>query len=85
MPLQTQPQQPDTMGNASKKDYELQKYQTKFIEFCLAQDALKFGKFTLKSGRKSPYFFNTGAFRTGAAMQKLGEAYADAIVASKIE
>jgi orotate phosphoribosyltransferase len=60
-------------------------YQQKFFELALAQQALKFGEFTLKSGRKSPYFFNAGTFNTGAALAKLGECYADAIVASGIE
>eukprot|EP00747_Dinoflagellata_sp_TGD_P183015 gnl/TRDRNA2_/TRDRNA2_37649_c0_seq1.p1 gnl/TRDRNA2_/TRDRNA2_37649_c0~~gnl/TRDRNA2_/TRDRNA2_37649_c0_seq1.p1 ORF type:complete len:230 (+),score=52.58 gnl/TRDRNA2_/TRDRNA2_37649_c0_seq1:56-745(+) len=57
----------------------------KFVEFALSQQVLKFGSFTLKSGRTSPYFFNAGLFHTGEALTKLGEFYADAIVASGIE
>ncbi len=56
----------------------------RFIEFALARGVLKFGEFTLKSGRKSPYFFNTGLFDTGAALAELGRFYADAIVESGI-
>lgn len=54
-------------------------YQREFIEFALAEKALQFGDFTLKSGRKSPYFFNAGAFQSGAALAKLGYFYAHAI------
>lgn len=49
----------------------------KFIEFALENQALQFGKFTLKSGRISPYFFNAAAFQSGEALKKLGEFYAD--------
>mmetsp|Transcript_36506 Transcript_36506/g.58879 ORF Transcript_36506/g.58879 Transcript_36506/m.58879 type:complete len:226 (-) Transcript_36506:54-731(-) len=56
-----------------------------FVEFALSQEVLRFGSFTLKSGRTSPYFFNAGLFQTGEALAKLGEFYADAIVASGIE
>lgn len=56
-----------------------------FIEFALGQDVLKFGEFTLKSGRNSPYFFNAGLFSSGEALALLGEFYADAIVASGLE
>ena len=48
-----------------------------FIEFALAQGVLKFGAFELKSGRTSPYFFNAGLFRDGAALSRLGAYYAD--------
>ena len=50
----------------------------------LNSGALQFGEYTLKSGRKSPYFFNSGVFKTGSAMSRLGEFYAHAIVESKI-
>lgn len=60
-------------------------YQKQFFDLALAQQALKFGEFTLKSGRTSPYFFNAGTFNTGAALATLGHCYADAIVASGIE
>lgn len=56
-----------------------------FVGFALSQEVLKFGDFTLKSGRKSPYFFNCGLFSSGEALAKLGEFYADAIVASGVE
>lgn len=56
-----------------------------FIEFALEQEALKFGEFTLKSGRISPYFFNGGVFQTGEALTKLGQFYAQAIVNSGVE
>ncbi len=59
-------------------------YQKKFIEFAIAEDVLKFGEFTLKSGRTSPYFFNAGLFQTGASLYNLSAFYADAIVNSGI-
>lgn len=58
--------------------------QRDFIEFALAHEVLKFGDFTLKSGRRSPYFFNLGAVDTGAGLAALGRFYADAIVESGI-
>lgn len=60
----------------------IQPYQRDFVEFSLAQGVLKFGSFVLKSGRTSPYFFNAGLFASGAALYKLGKAYASAIMAS---
>ncbi|NGX17604.1 orotate phosphoribosyltransferase [Wenzhouxiangella sp. XN24] len=57
----------------------MQDYKQAFIDLALAQGALKFGSFMLKSGRESPYFFNAGLFNTGAALAKLGACYADAI------
>lgn len=62
----------------------MQGYKHDFIEFCLSRDVLKFGDFTLKSGRQSPYFFNAGLFNTGRDLAKLGEYYAQAIHASSI-
>ena len=57
-------------------------YQRSFIEFALERKALRFGSFTLKSGRQSPYFFNTGVFDSGAALARLGEYYAAALQTS---
>ena len=56
-----------------------------FIEFLVGQDVLKFGTFTLNSGRQSPYFFNLGSVSSGAAYARLGAAYADAVLQSGIE
>jgi orotate phosphoribosyltransferase len=60
----------------------MQDYQRSFIDFALERQALRFGSFTLKSGRQSPYFFNTGVFDSGAALARLGEYYAAALLAS---
>ena len=60
-------------------------YQREFLAFALSQDVIRFGEFTLKSGRKSPYFFNAGLFNTGEAMDKLGRFYAQALVNSEVE
>ncbi|MDP8984064.1 MAG: orotate phosphoribosyltransferase [Pseudomonadota bacterium] len=57
-------------------------YQSDFIELCMNLGVLKFGSFTLKSGRDSPYFFNAGLFNTGAAISAVGRAYAATIAAS---
>lgn len=57
-------------------------YQKEFLEFSLEQGVLKFGSFVLKSGRTSPYFFNAGLFATGAALFRLGKAYASTIMNS---
>src|ERR1700734_2275476 len=54
-------------------------YQTEFIELCTQLGVLRFGSFTLKSGRESPYFFNAGLFNTGAAIAAVGSAYAAAL------
>ena len=59
-------------------------YQREFIEFALEKQVLKFGEFTLKSGRKSPYFFNAGLFNSGRDLAKLGCYYAAALVDSGI-
>ena len=60
-------------------------YQTEFIELARQYDVLKFGEFTLKSGRISPYFFNAGAFDSGAALAALGRCYAQCIVDAGVE
>lgn len=63
----------------------MEQYKCDFIEFALSCNVLKFGEFTLKSGRISPYFFNAGLFNTGQSLAKLGECYAAAIQAQGIE
>ncbi len=60
-------------------------YQKDFISYALDCGVLKFGEFQLKSGRTSPYFFNTGLFNTGAQLGKLGEFYAQALIQSDIK
>jgi orotate phosphoribosyltransferase len=56
-----------------------------FISFCIEQSVLKFGRFVMKSGRVSPYFFNAGLFNTGASLGRLAQFYAKAILASGVE
>ncbi len=60
-------------------------YQKQFIEFCIQNEVIKFGEFTLKSGRLSPYFFNAGLFNSGQTVSQLGQFYAAAIENSKID
>lgn len=57
----------------------MEAYKQEFIDFMIESDVLKFGEFTLKSGRKSPFFMNAGAYVTGTQLRKLGEYYAKAI------
>lgn len=57
----------------------MEQYKEEFIEFMVESDVLKFGEFTLKSGRKSPFFMNAGAYVTGSQLKRLGEYYAKAI------
>ncbi len=57
----------------------MERYKEEFIEFMVESDVLKFGEFTLKSGRKSPFFMNAGAYVTGSQLHKLGQYYARAI------
>lgn len=60
-------------------------YQRQFIEFALNKQVLKFGEFTLKSGRQSPYFFNAGLFNTGRDLALLGRFYAEALVDAGVD
>lgn len=63
----------------------MQDYKIEFIKFALSRNVLRFGEFTLKSGRISPYFFNAGLFNTGADLARLGEFYAAAIEDNKLD
>ena len=63
----------------------MQQYQRDFIKLAIEQNVLCFGEFTLKSGRVSPYFFNSGLFKSGLAIAKLGEFYAAALENAKID
>lgn len=63
----------------------MQDYQKAFIDFVIKHEILRFGSFTLKSGRTSPYFFNAGLFNTGEALAFIGKSYAAAIAASNID
>jgi len=60
----------------------MQAYQRQFLELAIARQVLRFGEFTLKSGRISPYFFNAGLFDSGAALATLGQCYGQALQAS---
>ncbi len=61
---------------------EVSDFRQEFIEFAVVQGALRFGRFTTKAGRESPYFFNAGFFNQGATLDRLAEFYAKAIIAS---
>jgi orotate phosphoribosyltransferase len=63
----------------------MQDSQRAFLDLAIAREVLRFGEFTLKSGRSSPYFFNAGLFDSGAALATLGRAYADAALRSGLE
>lgn len=63
----------------------MEQYQKDFVDFTLETGVLKFGEFTLKSGRVSPYFFNAGLFNTGSHLSELGKFYAQAIEASDLK
>ena len=60
-------------------------FRQEFLEFALARDVLRFGEFITKAGRKTPYFFNAGLFSDGASLGRLGEFYAEALLASGID
>ena len=61
------------------EENKMEQYKKEFIEFMVESQVLKFGEFTLKSGRKSPFFMNAGAYVTGSQLKRLGEYYAKAI------
>lgn len=63
----------------------MKEYQKQFIEFAIDRGVLKFGEFTLKSGRTSPYFFNAGLFNKGSDLAKLGRFYAAALMDAKVD
>src|SRR5690606_27668 len=67
------------------RNFHMQAYQRDFIRFAIERGVLRFGEFTLKSGRTSPYFFNAGLFNSGAALAQLGRFYAEAVVDSGLE
>jgi orotate phosphoribosyltransferase len=67
----------DSLGNG--RFGTMEQYKQEFIEFMVESDVLRFGEFTLKSGRKSPFFMNAGAYVTGSQLMRLGEYYARAI------
>jgi orotate phosphoribosyltransferase len=66
------------------QSYDMQEYQLTFIDLALRREALRFGRFTLKSGRESPYFFNAGRFSDGESLAVMGRCYAAAIEAAGI-
>ena len=63
---------------------KMEQYKQEFIEFMVESDVLKFGEFTLKSGRKSPFFMNAGAYVTGSQLMRLGEYYAKISVVTAV-
>ena len=63
----------------------MQDYQEQFLDFVINRQILRFGEFTLKSGRQSPYFFNAGLFNTGAALAFIGQCYAAAVQQAGLE
>ena len=63
----------------------MENYQKEFLSFAIETGVLRFGEFKLKSGRLSPYFFNSGLFNTGASLAKLGNFYAQSLMASNVE
>src|ERR1700744_880723 len=67
-----------------ERETNVHDYQREFIELTLARDVLRFGEFTLKSGRVSPYFFNMGRIDSGAALARLGRSYAEAATRSGV-
>ena len=72
-------------GQSRRRTVALDDHRRRFLDLALARGVLRFGEFSLKSGRTSPYFFNAGLFDSGAALAALGECYADALAASGVE
>jgi orotate phosphoribosyltransferase len=70
---------------AHHREAAMHRYKLQFIELALKHEVLRFGEFTLKSGRVSPYFFNAGLFNTGGALAALGSAYASALATQEFE
>ena len=70
--------------NHEKEIIDMEQYKEEFIHFMVEADVLKFGEFTLKSGRKSPFFMNAGAYVTGSQLKRLGQYYAKAIYAKMV-
>jgi orotate phosphoribosyltransferase len=68
----------------SRRNTPVHEHQRRFLDLALRRGVLRFGEFTLKSGRTSPYFFNAGLFDTGEALATLGDCYADAIAAAAL-
>lgn len=66
-------------GPGAQEVFRMEQYKQEFIEFMIDSQVLKFGEFTLKSGRKSPFFMNAGAYVTGSQLKRLGQYYAQAI------
>ena len=72
-------------SQANGRVTDMRAYEREFLDFALETGVLKFGEFTLKSGRSSLYFFNSGLFSSGSSLARLGSFYASAILASGID
>jgi orotate phosphoribosyltransferase len=84
--ISRQENEQSTLGHAGgEEQMSLQPYQLRFIEYAIEHKILRFGEFTLKSGRVSPYFFNAGLFNSGEALAFIGSCYATALCNSGLE